>query len=125
MTTSTITPAELAERYTVEDLKTMVQQAQEAAYRAADVFEQEHFPNGGWGACGFAWVNIYGIKGNTRIGRKLKQAGVEQSWDKSFQLWNPSKYPTQNVDTLEAGARAAAEVFKRYGFTAYAGSRLD
>ena len=125
MTTSTITPAELAERYTVEDLKTMVQQAQEAAYRAADVFVQEHFPNGGWGACGFAWVNIYGIKGNTRIGRKLKQAGVEQSWDKSFQLWNPSKYPTQNVDTLEAGARAAAEVFKRYGFTAYAGSRLD
>ena len=125
MTTSTITPAELAERYTVEDLKTMVQQAQEAAYRAADVFEQEHFPNGGWGACGFAWVNIYGIKGNTRIGRNLKQAGVEQSWDKSFQLWNPSKYPTQNVDTLEAGARAAAEVFKRYGFTAYAGSRLD
>ena len=125
MTTSTITPAELAERYTVEDLKTMVQQAQEAAYRAADVFEQDHFPNGGWGACGFAWVNIYGIKGNTRIGRKLKQAGVEQSWDKSFQLWNPSKYPTQNVDTLEAGARAAAEVFKRFGFDATAGSRLD
>jgi hypothetical protein len=31
----------------------------------------------------------------------------------------------QNVDTLEAGAQAAADVFKRYGFTAYAGSRLD
>ena len=125
MTTSTITPAELAERYTVEDLKTIVAQAKDAAYRAADVFEQEHFPNGGWGACGFAWMNIYGIKGNTRIGRKLKQAGVEQSWDKSFQIWNPSSYPTQNIDTLEAGARAAAEVFKRYGFDAYAGSRLD
>jgi len=29
------------------------------------------------------------------------------------------------VDTLEAGARAAAGVFEKYGFEAYAGSRLD
>jgi hypothetical protein len=40
-------------------------------------------------------------------------------------MWNPSKMMVQNVDTLEAGADAAAQVFKRYGFTAYAGSRLD
>ena len=120
-----LAPTVLAERYSVEDLKTIVAEAKDAAYRAASVFEQEHFPNGGWGACGFAWVNIHGIKGNTKIGRRMKQAGVSQSWDKSFQIWNPSSYPTQNVDTLEAGARAAAEVFKRYGFTAYAGSRLD
>jgi hypothetical protein len=119
-----LAPAELAERYTVENLKEIVALAKDAAYRAADAYENDVM-QGGWGACGFAWMNIYGIKGNTRIGRKLKQAGVEQSWDKSFQLWNPSGYPTQNVDTLEAGARAAAEVFKRYGFTAYAGSRLD
>jgi hypothetical protein len=119
-----LAPAELAERYTVENLKEIVALAKDAAYRAADAYENDVM-QGGWGACGFAWMNIYGIKGNTRIGRKLKQAGVEQSWDKSFQIWNPSGYPTQNVDTLEAGARAAAEVFKRYGFTAYAGSRLD
>jgi hypothetical protein len=31
----------------------------------------------------------------------------------------------QNVDTLEAGADAAAKVFQKYGFEAYAGSRLD
>ena len=23
------------------------------AFAAADAFEQKHFPNGGWGACGF------------------------------------------------------------------------
>jgi hypothetical protein len=120
-----LTPAELAERYTVENLREIVALACDAAYRAADVYEQDNFPNGGWGACGFAWVNIHGIKGNTKIGRRMKQAGIGQDWTKAFQIWNPSKYPTQNVDTLEAGARAAAEVFKRYGFTAYAGSRLD
>ena len=124
MTTNTMTPAALAELYTVEDLKRIVDEACDAAYKAADTYENDVM-QGGWGACGFAWMNIYGIKGNTKIGRRLKQAGVGQSWDKSFQIWNPSKYPTQNIDTLEAGARAAADVFRKYGFEAYAGSRLD
>ena len=125
MTTTTMTPAALAERYTVEDIQQIVAEACAAAYAAADDFENTHFPNGGWGACGFAWVNIYGIKGNTKIGRRMKLAGIGKDYTGALQIWNPSKYPTQNIDTLEAGARAAAEVFKRYGFTAYAGSRLD
>ena len=116
--------------YTVQELKNIVTEAQEAAYTAADDFENKHFPDGGWGACGFAWTNIYEhngrkIKGNTKLGRAMKAAGIGQDWTRVFQIWNPSKYPTQNIDTLEAGARAAAAVFKRYGFTAYAGSRLD
>jgi hypothetical protein len=123
-TTTTMTPAALAELYTVEDIKRIVAEACDAAYKAADVYENDVM-QGGWGACGFAWVNIHGIKGNTKIGRRMKQAGIGQDWTKAFSIWNPSGYPTQNVDTLEAGARAAAEVFKRYGFTAYAGSRLD
>jgi hypothetical protein len=31
----------------------------------------------------------------------------------------------QNVEVKSAGAEACAEVFKQYGFTAYAGDRLD
>jgi hypothetical protein len=125
MQTTTMTPAALAELYTVEDIKRIVEEACDAAYKAASVYENDNFPNGGWGACGFAWVNIYGVKGNTKIGRRMKQAGIGKDYTGALQIWNPSKFPTQNVDTLEAGARAAAEVFKRYGFTAYAGSRLD
>ena len=125
MTTTTMTPAALAELYTVEDIKRIVEQACDAAHRAASVYEDEHFPNGGWGACGFAWVNIYGIKGNTKIGRRMKLAGIGKDYTGALQIWNPSKYGTQNVDTLEAGARAAAKVFEHYGFRAYAGSRLD
>ena len=124
MTTTTMTPAALAELYTVEDIKRIVDEACDAAYKAADTYENDVM-QGGWGACGFAWVNIYGIKGNTKIGRRMKLAGVGKDYTGALQIWNPSKYPTQNVDTLEAGARAAADVFKRYGFTAYAGSRLD
>ena len=82
-------------------------------------------------ACGFAWVTVYPKhKGNTRDGkieRKiLENLGLRKDWTgKAYQLWNPSKYGCQNVDTLEEGARAAADVLKHYGFKAYAGSRLD
>ena len=110
--------------YTVADVKAILTKAQVAAEQAASQFEDTHFPNGGWGACGFAWVDIP-VKGNTKLGRALKAAGVSKHWKLGFQLWNPSKYPTQNVDTLEAGAQAAARVLEGYGITAYAGSRLD
>ena len=76
-------------------------------------------------ACGFAWTNIYGVKGNTKLGKMLKAAGVRQDYTKAFQLWNPAKLGVQSVGILEEGARAAADVFRKYGFEAYAGSRLD
>ena len=116
--------------YTVAELKKIIDEAKAVAYMEADAYENKYFADGGWGACGFAWVDIFRfndkpIKGNTKMGRALKAAGIEQNWQRTFSIWNPSKYPTQNIDTLEAGARAAADVLKRYGFTAYAGSRLD
>jgi hypothetical protein len=84
-----------------------------------------------WYACGFAWVTIYPKhKGNTRDGREerklLEAMGFRKDWTgKAYEYWNPSKWPGQNVDVKEAGARAAADVLRKYGFTAYAGSRLD
>jgi len=110
---------------TANEIRNIVTEATDAAYAAADAFEKKYFPDNGWGACGFAWVDIFGIKGNTKLGRAMKAAGITKDYKGAYSIWNPSKYPTQNVDTLEAGARAAADVFKRYGFTAYAGSRLD
>ena len=111
--------------YTVEQIRNLVDEAKAAAYTAADAHEQEYYPDNGWGACGFAWVNIWGIKGNTKLGRAMKAAGISKDYSGAHSIWNPSKYPTQNVSTLEAGAQAAAQVFKDAGFTAYAGSRLD
>jgi len=106
------------------NIQAILTEAQNAAYTAADQHENTYYPNSGWGACGFAWVDIP-VKGNTKLGRALKAAGVSKHWRSGFQLWNPSKYPTQNVDTLEAGAQAAAKVLNSAGITAYAGSRLD
>ena len=111
--------------YTVQQIKDIVAEASMAARDAAQLFFQTKLGGRDQYACGFAWVNIYGIKGNTKLGRAMKQAGIRQDYTKAFQLWNPSGMPVQNVDTLEAGAEAAAKVFQKYGFQAYAGSRLD
>ncbi len=110
---------------TPEQIPEIVAEAERAAHAAASKYFQEVLGGQDRFACGFAWVDIYGVRGNTKLGRALTAAGVRKSYTKSLQMWNPSKFGCQNVDTLEAGAEAAAQVFKRYGFEAYAGSRLD
>jgi len=110
---------------TPEQIPAIVNEAKTAAYAAAEKYFREVLGGQDRFACGFAWVNIYKIKGNTKIGRALKECGIRPSYSGGLQLYNPSGFGCQNIDTLEAGADAAAAVFKRYGFEAYSGSRLD
>jgi hypothetical protein len=111
--------------YTQEQINDIVAEAKIEAYQAADRYFKEKLGGVDQYACGFAWVDIFGIKGSTKLGKLLTAAGVRKSYTGSFQIWNPAGYGCQNIDTLEAGAEAAAKVFKKYGFKAYAGSRLD
>ena len=106
-------------------VNTIVNEAKQAAREAAEKFFQEKLGGVDQYSCGFAWVDIFGVKGNTRLGKAFKAAGIRKSYTGSYQIWNPSDMAVQNIDTLEAGAEAAAKVFERYGFKAYAGSRLD
>ena len=108
--------------YTQEQVNAIVQEALVEARKGAEAALAKY---GDRDACGFAWTNIYKVKGNTKLGKMLKAAGVRQDYTKAFQLWNPAKLPVQSVGILEAGAQAAADVFRKYGFEAYAGSRLD
>lgn len=107
---------------TQEQVNAIVQEAMQEARQAAEAALAKY---GDRDACGFAWTNIYKIKGNTKLGKMLKAAGVRQDYTKAFQIWNPAKMGCQSVGILEEGARAAADVFRKYGFEAYAGSRLD
>ena len=111
--------------YDANEIKMIVTRAKQAAYEAASDYLVEKLDGKDNYPCGFAWVNIYGIKGNTKLGRAMKQAGVKQDYTKAFQIYNPSGVNVQNVDVKEAGAKAAAKVFESFGFKAYAGSRLD
>ena len=113
------------------DLQAIKREIETEAFNAADRFFKDKLGGQDQYACGFAWVTVYPEhKGNTKMGKAerkiLEILGLKKDWTgKAYQLWNPSRYACQNVDTLEAGAEAAAQVLKRYGFKAYAGSRLD
>ncbi len=78
-------------------------------------------------ACGFAWVSIYKVRSNSKLGKALQAAGFSKSYTGALQLWNPSKAAVQSVGILEAGAEAYAQVLReKLGLTdCYAGSRLD
>ena len=99
--------------------------ALDAAQKAAQAFSNKHFNGGDGGACGFAWVNIHGIKGNTKLGKRMKAAGIDKDYSGAYKIWNPSGLGTQCMSTKEAGAEAAAKVFQAAGFKCYAGSRAD
>jgi len=114
--------------YTVNDLTVILNKAQQAAVNASEQAYQQN-GNSDWDACGFAWVDIYAhdgkkLKGNTKMGKALKQAGIDQNWNRVFSQWC-NWYGGQSISIKEAGARAYARVLEGYGFTAYAGSRLD
>lgn len=78
------------------------------------------------GLCGFAWVNVYADRRKPQ-GKELKEAGVR--WDDYAKAFSFSSYDFgahgQMVEQKEAACQAAAEVFRQYGYRAYASSRLD
>lgn len=98
----------------------------EAIAEAAKATRQYIALNGDNGACGFAWVEVRGVRSNSRLGKSLLSSGWSKSYNRSIQYWNPSRVGTQSVDALEAGAKVAASVIAaRLGVDAVACSRLD
>ena len=103
--------------------------ALQAARDAAQEFSNKYMNGGDGGACGFAWVDVYGVRSNSKLGKALQEVGFRKSYTGGLQQWNGRDgwYFGQSVDASEAGARAYAEVLKEeLGLDrCYAGSRLD
>jgi len=77
-------------------------------------------------ACGFAWVNVHGVRKNSETGKQLEKLGYSWSgYEKSYYLWKPADYNGQCIMIHEAGASAYAQVLKKAGIQASTGSRLD
>jgi hypothetical protein len=112
--------------FTTEQLNRILGEASSAATREATEFFKDRLNGVDQYACGFAWVDIYGIRANSKLGKQLESFGIKKdSYKKSFSIWDPSGLNVQNIDTKEVGARAYAKVLQKYGFKAYDASRLD
>ena len=102
------------------------EKAMAAARTAAQAFADRHTNGRDGGACGFAWVNVYKVRSNSKLGKALSAVGFRKSYTGGLQLWN-SWWPGQSVDAADHGATAYAMVMKQeLGIDEiYAGSRLD
>jgi hypothetical protein len=77
-------------------------------------------------ACGFAWVDVYVDRTNSKQAKELIAAGFRKDYKpRCLSMWNPGDLPVQNIDIKEAGADALATYLRSLGLNAYSGSRLD
>ena len=116
-------------------MATVIQNYHEKSVGAASI--AAHLAEEKWGdrfgMCGFAWVTAHPkFKGNTKLGKEeraiLESIGFEKDWTgKTYQIWNPSKHPTQNIDVKEACAEAYVSKMDELGsgIKLTTGSRLD
>jgi hypothetical protein len=99
--------------------------AMTAAQSASQSFSNKHFGGRDGGACGFAWVNVYKVRSNSKLGKALAEVGFRKGYGGGLQLWN-HWWNGQSVDAAEHGATAYASVLKQeLNLEAYSGSRLD
>jgi hypothetical protein len=105
-------------------VETATKNAAVSAFVAAKDFLAKH---GDRDACGFAWVTVYDVRSNSKLGKALANVGFRKAYGGGLQLWNPSGLGVQSISVLEAGAEAYAEVLKQeLGLEkVYAGSRMD
>ena len=134
MFTATQTAGAVAQdinQYDADAIRNILAEAKQAAKVAAQAFLDDwNAKTGGnqYGEpmyCGFASTKIYGVKGNTKLGKAFKAAGIEKDYSGAYSIWNPSEHRGQSMDVKEVGAQACAQVFKNYGFRAYMESRAD
>ena len=92
------------------------------ARRDAEEYVRDGRPFGG---CGFAWVEVYGVKLSTKVGKEFAKVGFRKNYGGGLRLSNPSGLATQDAAALLAGAEKYAEIFRNAGYTAYAVSRMD
>ena len=105
------------------DIQAIHNEARQAAITAENNFLTKH---GDMAYCGFAWVDVYVDRTNSKEAKELLKIGFKKSWRaKCLNLWTPGGYNGQSMDVKEAGAHAYAEVLSKYGFHAYMGSRAD
>ena len=103
-----------------------IQQGVAIAQQASLNFFQQKLNGQDQYACGFAWVDVYVDRTNSKQAKELLAAGFRKDYKpKCLSMWNPGGLGVQNVDTKEAGADAMAQYLRALGLNAYAGSRLD
>jgi hypothetical protein len=108
----------------MSDIQSVVAEAFEAAHQAGNKSYQQV---GERDCCGFAWVEVFVERTNSKQAKELIAAGFKKDYKpKCLTVWNPSNLMTQSMTPKEVGADAFAEVLRnKLGLKAYSNSRMD
>ena len=110
--------------YTAEEVANIVHRAQVAAREESERYLRDTLKGKDDMPCGFASVEIYEVRANSKAGKVLAAAGMRKTG--GYWWWNnPGGLLVQNVHVKAEGASAAAQVLRDYHFRAYAVDRLD
>lgn len=107
----------------LNELRALILVGEVNGMKEANEMEAKFEARGLGDCCGFGWVELRGIKGNTKLGKKLKELGVKQNHHRNFYFW--SKYPGQGMTCNEAWADGFAKVWEAHGFDCFRMSRMD
>jgi len=119
----------LTQTHTIQDIHYEATQAAKGA--VMDFLDKWNAQTGGneYGEpmyCGFAWVDVFVTRTNSKEAKALEAIGFKKSYRaKTMTLWDPAKHNGQSMDCKEVGAQAYADVLRKHGFKAYMGSRAD
>lgn len=83
-----------------DQIPAIVKEAREAAHKAASKYFNDVLGGRDALLCGFAYVYICDIKGNTKVGKALAAEGIKKGYSGAFEMYHPSGFPCQNIDTL-------------------------
>lgn len=100
----------------------VIKQGLVAAKQAAHAWLAKH---GDRDCCGFGFVDVYGVRSNSRLGKLLISLGFKKSYTGTLQYWDPSQSYTQSITAKEVAAQVLADALTQLGLRAYAGSRMD
>jgi hypothetical protein len=76
------------------------------------------------GVCGFATVNVPGVRSNSKLGKELIKHGFyKNSYERCLQY--SVHRGGQSMELKEAYAEEFARTLRRYGIDAYSTSRMD
>ena len=108
----------------MSNITTVVQRAINAAKLAGAV---SYSQVGERDCCGFAWVEVFVTRTNSKEAKELIAAGFKKDYKpKCLSMWNPAGLMTQSMTPKEAGADAMAEILRtELGLKAYSNSRMD
>jgi hypothetical protein len=110
----------------MDNIENVLDSARVAAFEAASKSFVNDLGSVDRPMCGYAWVEVYGVRINSKVGKSLVKYGFKKSYSsKGLILWNPSGLPIQNMDVKEVGSYAYASVLRESGLDAVSASRLD